>query len=137
MSEESTKKTDEAGTGASRSETRQAWEEVGQQFQELGVSLAAAFNALWASEETQQHLDSLKVGLKSLADEVSVAVNKAAASPEASKAKVEAKKAAESAKFATSKAFEDARPQITSALKQVNAELQKLIEQLESKNAQK
>ena len=137
MSEESTKKTGEAGTGASRSETRQAWEEVGQQFQELGVSLAAAFNALWASEETQQHLESLKVGLKSLADEVSVAVNKAAASPEAAKAKVEAKKAAESAKYATSKAFEEARPQITSALKQVNAELQKLIEQLEAKNAQK
>jgi hypothetical protein len=132
MSEESTKKTGEAGTGANRSEARQAWEEVGQQFQELGVSLAAAFNALWANEETQQHLESLKAGLKSLADEVSVAVNKSAASPEAAKAKVEAKKAAESAKYATSKAFEEARPQITSALKQVNAELQKLIEQLES-----
>src|SRR5512136_2951909 len=124
MSEESTKKTGEAGTGASRSEARQAWEEVGQQFQELGVSLAAALNALWASEETQQHLESFKAGLKSLADEVSVAVNK-----------VEAKKAAESAKYATSKAFEEARPQITDALKQVNAELQKLIEQLESKDA--
>jgi hypothetical protein len=133
MSEESTKKTGEAATGANRSEARQAWEEVGQQFQELGVSLAAAFNALWASEETQQHLESLKVGLKSLADEVSVAVSKAATSPDTAKAKVEAKKAAESAKFATAKAFEEARPQITSALKQVNAELQKLIEQLESK----
>ncbi len=132
MSEESTKKTGEAGT---RSETRQTWEEVGQQFQELGVSLAAALNALWASDESQQHLESFKAGLKSLADEVSVAVNKAAASPEAAKAKVEAKKAAESAKYATSKAFEEARPQITSALKQVNAELQKLIEQLESKDA--
>ncbi len=137
MSEESTKQTSEAGTGASRSETRQAWEEVGQQFQELGVSLAAALNALWASEETQQHVESFKAGLKSLADEVSVAVNKAAASPEAAKAKVEAKKAAESAKYATSKAFEEARPQITSALKQVNAELQKLIDQLEAKNTQK
>jgi chromosome segregation ATPase len=130
MSEEFSQGTDKSEP--SRSETRQAWEEVGRQFEQLGTSLAAAFHALWQSQETQQHLESVREGLQSLADDVSEAVTKTASGPEGQRVKAEARKAAESARWATEKAAEDARPQIVSALRQVNAELQKLIDRLEA-----
>jgi phosphoglycerate-specific signal transduction histidine kinase len=133
MAEEFSKEAQTSGGERPRSETRQAWEEVGRQFEQLGTSLASAFQALWASQETQQHLESVREGLRSLADEVSEAVTRTASGPEAQKVQAEAQKAAESARQASEKAIEETRPQIVSALKQVNAELQKLIERIESK----
>ena len=132
MVEEFSKDTETPGGEPPRSETRQAWEEVGRQFEQLGISLAAAFQALWESEETQQHLESVRAGLRSLADEVSEAVTKTASGPEAQKVQAEAQKAAESARQSTERAIEETRPQIASALKQMNIELQKLIQRLES-----
>jgi hypothetical protein len=132
MAEEYSEETRVPGGEQTRSETRQAWEEVGRQFEELGTSLAAAFRALWESQETQQHMVSVREGLRSLADEVSEAVTKTAASPEAQRVQVGAKKAAASARAASEKAIEETRPQIISALRQMNAELQKLINRLET-----
>lgn len=133
MNEEHTDRVETSGAEQSRSETRQTWEEVGRQFNQLGQSLATAFSALWKSEETQQQLESLRDGLQALADEVSVALSKTASHSETQKVKAEVHKAAESARKATEKAAEEARPQIISALKQVNTELQKLIQSMESR----
>jgi hypothetical protein len=69
----------------SQSETRQAWEEVGHQFEQLLKSLSDAFAVLWENEEAQRQLSSVKDRLESLADDVSAAVDKSAASPEAQK----------------------------------------------------
>ncbi len=135
MAEEFSSETAASGTEKAKPEAREAWEDVGRQFERLGQSLAAAFSALWESEETQQHVGTLRDGLQSLADEVSAAVNQTTAAPEAEKVKFEAQKAAESARQAVEKAAEEARPQITSALKQVNVELQKLIERLEAEES--
>lgn len=132
MTEEFSNETQASGAEQPGPETRQAWEEVGHQFEQLGKSLATAFTALWESEETQQHVNSVRDGLESLVDEVSTAVNDAAARPESEKVKTEAQKAAESARKATENVVEEARPQITSALKQMNAELQKLIDRLDA-----
>jgi translation initiation factor 2 alpha subunit (eIF-2alpha) len=132
MSEESSKQAETTGAEQSQFEARQAWEEVGQQFEQLGKSLAAAFSALWQNQETQEHVESVKSGLQSLADEISAAVNKTTVTPEAEKVKADAQKAAESARKAVEKAAEEARPQIASALKQVNTELQKLIDRMEA-----
>ena len=112
----------------SQSETRQAWEEVGHQFEQLLKSLSDAFAVLWENEEAQRQLSSVKDRLESLADDVSAAVDKSAASPEAQKMKSEAYRAAEAARQTTEKVVDEARPQITAALKQMNAELQKLIQ---------
>jgi hypothetical protein len=128
MAEEFSSETGASGAEQSRSETRQAWEEVGHQFEQLGKSLAEAFAALWDSEETQRQLSSVKDRLESLADDVSAAVDKSAASPEAQKMQWEAYKAVEATRQTTEKFVEEAHPQITAALKQVNAELQKLIQ---------
>jgi ElaB/YqjD/DUF883 family membrane-anchored ribosome-binding protein len=132
MAEESPKDAGLHDSQRSRAETQQAWEEVGRQFEELGQSLAIAFQALWKREETQQHLDSVRQGLQALADEVSEAVTTTAASPEAQDVRARAQKTADSARKATEKAVEDARPQIVSALQQVNTELQRLIDHLEA-----
>ncbi len=128
MAEEFSNESGASGAGQSRSETRQAWEEVGHQFEQLVKSLAEAFAVLWESEETQQQLSSVKDRLESLADDVSAAVDKSAASPEAQKMKSEAYKAAMAARQTTEKVVEEAHPQIAAALKQVNAELQELIQ---------
>jgi len=136
MAEEFSNDTETSGDERPQSETRQTWEEVGHQFERLGESLATAFKTVWESEETQQHVELFRKGLQSMADEVSAALGKTLAAPEAQKVKAEAQKAAESAQKATEKTVEEMRPQITKALKQVNMELQKLIERLEAeKNA--
>jgi hypothetical protein len=132
MAEEFSNEAEATGTGQPKAETRQAWEEVGHQFEQLGQSLATAFRTLWESEETQQNVESLRDGLQSMAADVSAAVNKSVTSEDTEKIKAEARKAAKSAQAATEKTAEEIRPQVTKALKQVNAELQKLIERLET-----
>jgi hypothetical protein len=150
MAEEFSNEAEATGTGQPKAETRQAWEEVGHQFEQLGQSLATAFRTLWESEETQQNVESLRDGLQSMAADVSAAVNKSVTSEDTENAdvsaavnksvtsedtekiKAEAQKAAKSAQAATEKTAEEIRPQVTKALKQVNAELQKLIERLET-----
>ncbi|GAB4540488.1 MAG: hypothetical protein Kow0063_30330 [Anaerolineae bacterium] len=132
MAGEFSNDTQASGSERPQSETRQAWEDVGHQFERLGESLATAFKTVWESEETQQHVESFRKGLQSMVDEVSAAVSKTLAAPEAQQVKAEAQKAAESAQQATERTVEEMRPQITRALKQVNVELQKLIERLEA-----
>jgi hypothetical protein len=132
MAEEFSNETEAPGTGQPKSETHQAWEEVGRQFEHLGQSLATAFKTLWESEDMQQNLGSLRDGLQSMANDVSAAVSKTMASADAEKIKAEAQKAAESAQVATEKTAEEIRPQVTKVLKEVNEELQKLIERLEA-----
>jgi hypothetical protein len=132
MTEELSNETRASGSEQSRSETRQAWEEVGHQFEQLVKSLAEAFAVSWESEETQRQFSLVKDRLESLADDVSATVEKSAASPEAQKMKSEAHKAAEAARQTTEKVVEEARPQIAAALKQVNAELQELIQMAEN-----
>jgi hypothetical protein len=132
MAEEFSGEAESSGTEQPRPETRQAWEEVGHQFEQLGQSLATAFKTLWEREDTQQHLASLRTGLQSMADDVSAAVDKTLSTEEAQKVKIEAQKAAESAQKATEQTAAELRPQVTIALKQLNAELQKLIDRMEA-----
>ena len=132
MAEEFSNEAEAPGTEQPQSEMRQAWEEVGHQFEQLGQSLATAFRTLWESEETQQNVESLRDGLQAMAADISAAVDKSLTSEDTEKLKAEAQKAAKSAQAATEKTAEEIRPQVTKALKQVNAELQKLIERLET-----
>ena len=92
MAEEFSNETETSGAEQPKSETREAWEEVGHQFEQLGTSLATAFKTLWESDETQQHLESLRSGLQSMVDDVSAAVNRTMTTQEAEKVKAEAKK---------------------------------------------
>ena len=52
MAEEFSSEIGTSGAEQSRSEIRQAWEEVGHQFEQLGRSLTEALAVLWESEES-------------------------------------------------------------------------------------
>jgi len=109
------------------------WREVGQQFEALGQSLAAAFRTIWEREENRQHAEQIKSGMEQMADEVTQAVKQAAKSTEGQEVRQQVRKAADSAQKAGKEAFDEARPHLVSALRQVNSELQKVIEQWEAK----
>lgn len=110
--------------------TQDAWRELGDQFQELGKSLASAIRNTLETEENRRRLEELQKGVEKMAGEVSRAIDEAAESPEGKKAFEEMEKTAESVRVAGQQALEEARPHILSALKQANEELQKLIERL-------
>ena len=110
-----------------------AWREVGQQFESLGQSLANAFRTMWEREENRQHVEQIKSNLEQMANEVSQAVKQAADTVEGQDVKAQARKAAESAQKAGQAAIDEARPHLVKALRQVNTELQKLIEQWETR----
>ena len=111
--------------------TREAWRQVGGQFQALGESLAQAFRTTWESEENRQHLQDMQSGLEAMVGEVGQAIKDVSASPEGQKVRQEAEKAVTSARAAGEQAWQEAQPHLLSALRQVNAELQKMVGRLE------
>ena len=111
-------------------QSQQAWQEVGDQFTSFGESLAAAIESSWQDETTQQHLRELETGLKSMAEEVSRAIDETAASPEGQQVREEFEQAARSARDATRKAWVEARPQMLSALETLDGELHRIIDRL-------
>ena len=127
MTDETTPPTSETAPSSS-----DAWQEVGRQFQALGVSLAAVFQAAWKNEEVRQQAEEMKTGLESLVKEVGQAIHTSANSPEAQRMKTEATKAAESFRAAGEETVQEVRPHLVSALQTVNEELQTLIGRLGS-----
>lgn len=114
--------------------TKEAWREVGRQFQVLGESLATAFRAVWEGEENREHLQDMKSGLEAMVNKVGQVIKEASESPEAQKVREEAEKAATSARAAGGQALQDTRPHLLAALRQMNAELQRIIGRLEQKD---
>jgi hypothetical protein len=112
--------------------TKDAWRQVGQQFQALGESMAKAFRAAWEDEGNRQHMQAMQAGLEKMVNEVGQAIKEASESPAGQRAREEAKKATESAKAAGTKTWQDARPHVLSALRSLDAELQKVISQMEA-----
>jgi len=113
--------------------TEESWREVGEQFKTMGESLANAFRTAWESEETRQHLESMRSGLKAMVDQVDEAIKEASTSPEGEKVRQEMEKAAESARAASEKALDEARPHILSAVRQINDELQRWVRHMEER----
>ena len=54
--------------------TKDAWREVGWQFQVLGESLAQAFRTAWEDEENRQHLQDMQAGLEKMISEIGQAL---------------------------------------------------------------
>lgn len=109
------------------------WQEVGQQFQALGQSLAQAMRTAWENEETQRRVQEMRSGVEAMAQEVGRAVEDTAHSPEGQKIRQGAEHTAESIRSATAQTLQDVQPQLLDALQQLNRELQKLISRLETK----
>lgn len=115
--------------------TEESWHQVGQQFKALGEGLAEAFCTAWESEESRQHLESMKAGLESMVNDISQAIQDASASPEAQKMRGEVERAAQSARAAGEKALQEAQPHLLSALNRINVELQEIIDRMKPKES--
>lgn len=125
MTEEKQDKRSEASAG-------EAWEEVGQRFQSLGESLAAAFKSTWENEETQAQWEKVKVDMEATASDIGRAAQETTASEEAQKAKAEAYKTAEAAQQAGQEVMDDVKPHLLAAFRKIKTELDKAIEGMES-----
>jgi hypothetical protein len=109
----------------------EAWREVGVQFQQLGESLGAAFRAAWTDAEVRRHAQQAQSGLEAMATEVGKVVSEMAESP---KVKEAAQSAAATLRTAGEETVQVVRPHLVEALRQLNLELQKLVDNMESKN---
>lgn len=107
------------------------WEDLGNEFQQLGESLAQAFRAAWNNEENRQRVEQLRTGMESMVQDVGAAIHDTANSPEGQQLRSEARQTARTLVDAGEQAVQEAGPHLVNALKHVNAELQKLIGRLE------
>ena len=124
MTEEKQDKKTEASAG-------EAWAEVGQRFQALGESLAAAFKSTWENKETQAQWEKVKTDVEAAANDISRAVKETAATEEAQKAKTEAYKTAAAAQQAGQEVMDDVKPHLLAAFQKMRTELDKAIEGME------
>ena len=111
--------------------SKEAWEEVGKQFESLGKSIASAFSTAWQDPNNRTELEKIKVSIKQMADDVEKAVNDAAASEKGQQFKADVEKAAQSLADSARETYEEVKPQVASALKQAGDELHKLVNKIE------
>ena len=110
-----------------------SWQEVGQQFQALGQSIAEALRTALDNEETQRQLHEMRTGLKSMVKEVGDAIDQSAQSPQGQKIRQNANKAAETLRTAGEQTVQEVRPKLIEALQQLNRELQRWIDRMSNK----
>jgi hypothetical protein len=111
-----------------------SWQDVGQQLQELGDSLASAFRTAWENEENQRRLQEMRTGLESMVREVGKAIDDTASSPQGQHFRQEAEKTYDKVRVASEQTVQEVRPQLINALQQLNAELQKLVDRMETRH---
>jgi len=109
----------------------EAWQEVGQRFQTLGESLAAAFKSTWENEEPQTQWEKVRADMEATANDIGRAAKETAATEEAQKAKAEAYKTAEAAQQAGQEVMDDVKPHLLAAFRKIRTELDKAIEGME------
>ncbi len=109
-----------------------AWEEVGQRFQSLGESLAAAFKSTWENKETQAQWEKVKADVEAAANDIGRAAQQTAATEEAQKAKAEAHKTAAAAQQVGQEIMDDIKPHLLVAFRKIRSELDQVIGSMEA-----
>lgn len=109
----------------------EAWREVGQQFQALGRSLAAAFRSTVDEEGNRQRMHSMQSGLEAMVADINQAIRDASASPQGQQVRSDVEKAAAGLRSAGEQTYQEVRPQLLTALKQVTRELEKLADRMD------
>ncbi|MFP4344048.1 MAG: hypothetical protein ACLFU8_05085 [Anaerolineales bacterium] len=109
---------------------KEAWKDVGQQFETLGRSIADTFRAVWESEENRQHVHEIREGLKSLLHEVGGALDSATGSVEGQQIRTEAERTATSMRQAARRTWREVEPQVASALAKANDELEQVVRRM-------
>jgi hypothetical protein len=111
--------------------TKEAWREVGRQFQALGDSLSEAFRAAWTDENNRERVEEMRTGIESMVNQVGKVLKDYSNTPEGQQVRQEAKRAAENFRTAGEQTMTEARPHLVTALRQVNSELQRMIDQMD------
>ncbi len=120
------------GDPALPSSSREAWQDVGREFEALGATLAAAFRTARERTSSREEDQELRSGLQSMIDQVRHAVEETAAAPEGQQVREEAARAAERVRTAAEATVQEMRPALVAALRQVNEQLRRLTERLEN-----
>lgn len=110
-----------------------AWQEVGQQFQRLGESLAAAFQTTMQDETTRQNMKDLQDGLENAVQGIRSTVKKGVSELEGQNFGEQARQTADSLINAGEQTVEEVKPHLLSALQQLNHELDQLIHSMQAK----
>ena len=113
------------------------WSNIGEEFKALGRRLASAISSELGDEENRRRLEKLRSDIDEMAEEVSRAVHRTAASREAQEVQSEVEKVAHSAREAGRCIVKEARPYLLSALRSINRELQKLAARLEEEGPER
>ncbi len=114
-------------------EPKDAWQEVGRQFQQLGESLAAAFQTTLNDETTRQNLRDLQDGLENAVQGIRSTVQKGVGELKDQNIGEQARQAAETLKTAGEQTVDEVRPHLLSALQQLNRELDQFIATIQPK----
>jgi len=114
--------------------SKEAWEEVGKQFEALGKSISTAFSTAWEDPNNRAELEKIKASIKQMADDVEDAVNKAALSEKGQQIKADVEKAAQSLAESVRETYDETKPQVVSALKQASDKLTDLVNKFEGKD---
>jgi ElaB/YqjD/DUF883 family membrane-anchored ribosome-binding protein len=114
--------------------SKEAWEEVGRQFESLGRSISSAFGAAWQDPNNRAELEKIKASIKQMADDVESAVSQAASSEKGQQIKADVEKAAQSLAESARETYDEVKPQVANALRQAGDELNKLVNRFEGKD---
>lgn len=129
--EEETKRVSEEEQRA----TKEAWQDVGRQFQVLGESIAQAFRTAWKDDENRRQAQEMRSGLEAMVNEVGRAIQDTANSPEGQQVRAAAERTADHLVEAGEKTVQEVRPHLMHALKQVNEELRRFIENMDQEKS--
>ena len=111
-----------------------AWNEVGQQFQTLGESLAAAVNTSVQDEKVQQELKKMQAELDATVAQIKQKVKEASDAAKSVDVEGEAKTLDEQVQAAGQELIKEIQPQLAEALKKMQASLDKIVKDLEQKD---
>jgi len=107
------------------------WSEIEEEFKALGKRLASAISSEFQSEENRRRLTKLESDINEMAEEISQAVERATASPQAEEMRSDVRKVVDSAREVGQRVAGQARPYLLSALRSINRGLQEFATRLE------
>jgi chromosome segregation ATPase len=106
--------------------SREAWQEVGREFEALGASLASALRSARQRSDTAERTEGLQQGLRAMIDQLRQAIEEGTATPEAQQVRAEAARTAETVRTAAEATVQEVRPALVNALRQLNEEIARL-----------
>jgi len=117
-------------------QSRDTWQDIGKEFEQLGGSIAQALRSAWSDENNRRRAHEMQAGLEVMIREVGDAIRDTANTPQGQQLRQDAVRAADTLVNAGEEAAHELRPHLLTALKQVNETLQNLVSRMEQREGQ-